>query len=118
MAQPRACTEDLSPEYQAYKQLIIDIAGDLHPEDIQSLAYTQDVTLLQNHNGLNLLSILEKRGKIGQLKINELSEMLRRVNRTDLISSKIQPHQQKYKTSKQYNLIDSNWFLESLIPWR
>ena len=99
--QPQPCTEDLSPEHKAsYKQLIIDIAGDLRPEDIQSLAYTQDVTLLPHHNGLDLLFTLEKRGKIGQLKINELSEMLRSIHRSDLISSKIHPYQQKHKSSK------------------
>ena len=104
-SQPQVCTDAYgqSPEYQAYKQLIIDVAGDLRSEDIQCLAYRQDVTTLPSHNGLDLLSNLEKRGKIGPFKITELSEMLKSIHRNDLVSSKIEPYQEKY--SSKYNIV-------------
>ena len=93
--QAEMCTEDHSYYRSQYKKLITDVAEALQTEDCKRLAYQQDI------NGspppLDLLKQLERNGKIGYSKISELSVMLTNINRSDVISSKIEPFVRKCK---------------------
>ena len=93
-AQP--CADD-SSKTLAYKQLIIDIADNLSPEDIERLSYQQDVQT-EFKDSMKLFRYLERRGRIGQLKLSDLSEMLKAIHREDLVTKMIEPFQRKHSS--------------------
>lgn len=93
-ARVEMCTDDHS-YYNAYKKLITDVAETLLPGDCERLAYQQDISGIRSP--LDLLKQLENKGKIGYSKIHELSLMLESINRSDVISSKIEPFERKCK---------------------
>ena len=96
-SQAQMCSDDRSC-YNAYKKLITDIAEALQQDDCERLAYQQDIS--GSLSGLELLKKLENNGTIGKEKITQLADMLKGINRSDLINSKIEPFEKKFPSSE------------------
>ena len=91
--------------YTAYKKLITNIADALQPDDISKLAYQEDISVGSNQPALDLLKQLERGGKIGPTKIQNLIDALDNIHRSDLIESKIKPFVKKFPQSSELHKV-------------
>ena len=83
--------------YQDYKRLLMNIAPRLGKDDIQALVIIQDLPEeLKSAGGLEVLRKLERGGLFSDRKIGSLAELLRGINRHDLVNNYVQEYSQKF----------------------
>ena len=79
-----------------YKQMVRGVADDMGTEDVQKIAYDYDLpTDYRSKPALEVLRELENRGNFSNSDIRSLLELLRSINRCDLINKHVKPYQQQ-----------------------
>lgn len=83
--------------YQHYKRLFMNVATRLGEHDIQALVVIQDLPEeLKSASGLEVLRKLERGGLFSDRKIGSLAELLRGIDRHDLVNNYVQEYSQKF----------------------
>ena len=70
---------------KAWKRVITTVAGRLTVEDVANLRYTTDLPRSSETTAVDVLSQLERRGRFSFSRTAPLEELLREVNRHDLV---------------------------------
>lgn len=74
--------------HDAYKALISQVAGQLGAEDLQSIFWHIDASpKLRNGSALAVLEYLQRAGRFSERNVQFLSELLKKVDRVDLMST-------------------------------
>ena len=77
----------------AYTTLIANIAEQLRPNDVQAISKSENLPDTYPHRTpLEVLHVLEMRGLFSQREIQPLSDLLRNINRNDLVHEHVEPY--------------------------
>ena len=84
-----------SARYQQFKQLLHRVATRLGEADVRSLVFNQDLPE-ELKEGLCVLQKLEREGLFSDRNIQPLAELLRAIERHDLVNYYVQEYIQKF----------------------
>ena len=84
-----------SARYQQFKQLLQKVATRLGEADVRSLVFNQDLPG-ELKDALGVLQKLEREGLFSDRNINPLAELLRAIERHDLVNNYVQEYIQKF----------------------
>ena len=83
---------DVKPEF---KRMVTNIAGDITENDLDNLKYMCDMTT--EKTALDVLRKLQQRGKFAHHNVGPLEELLKSIERCDLVSKYIESYKQKLR---------------------
>ena len=86
-----------SARYHQFKQLLHKVATRLGEVDVRSLVFNQDLPEeLKERLGVDVLQKLEREGLFSDRNIHPLAELLRAIERHDLVNNYVQEYIQKF----------------------
>ena len=88
--------------YHRFKQLLHKIATRLGEADVRSLVFNQDLPgELKDALGVDVLQKLEREGLFSDRNIHPLAELLRSIERHDLVNNFVQEYIQKFEEEEE-----------------
>ena len=88
--------------YHRFKQLLHKIATRLGEADVRSLVFNQDLPgELKDALGVDVLQKLEREGLFSDRNIHPLAELLRAIERHDLVDNYVQEYIQKFEEEEE-----------------
>ena len=108
-----------SARYQQFKQLLHRVATRLGEADVRSLVFNQDLPE-ELKEGLGVLQKLEREGLFSDRNIQPLAELLRAIERHDLVNYYVQEYIQKFgseleEEEEEEEKPDGNYMYRAII---
>ena len=90
--------DEMEKRQKAFLNLLRDVGGQLGERDVSNIEILNSVTSGESGgNGLKLLDVLRRSGKISSWKTHPLREILRQAERCDLADDKVKAYQMEFE---------------------
>lgn len=95
-------TQLQSPERRqdAFRKLISDLSEHLRPEEVERIVFLRKLPKDRTSTALNTLRYLIEVGTFSHAKVEPLMDLLKSVNRHDLVSDLVEPFTEEYPDRK------------------
>ena len=112
-----AAAKPQTARYLQFKQLLHKVATRLGEADVRSLVFNQDLPEeLKDALGIDVLQRLEREGLFSDRNIQPLAELLRAIERHDLVNNYVEEYIQKFgRESEEEEKTDGKYIFNNEI---